>query len=176
MPLDGEPAVSPAVKSRLELSGVVIRPLNVACYDDELRIIHDLSLRSFSENFLYTPLEEGAFLESYQKVRGNVDPSLVRIAERAAVPCGFIFAIADLEAAARGEKAALIVKTLAVDPSSRSAGLGAWLVDEVHRFGQEQGFTEAIHALQHETNTSLKITRRHRGEPFRRYALSARPL
>jgi GNAT superfamily N-acetyltransferase len=176
MPLDGEPVVSPALKSRLERSGVVIRPLDATRYDDELRTIHEISLKSFSNNFLYTPLDENAFLDAYRKVRDRVDPDLVRIAERDGVPCGFVFAIADLEAAARGEKPALIVKTLAVDPSSRSAGLGSLLVDEVHCLGREKGFTEAIHALQHETNTSLKITGRHHGDPFRRYALFSKLL
>lgn len=176
MPLDGEPAVSPALKSRLERSGVVIRPIDGSRYDDELRAIHEISLKSFSSNFLYTPLEEEAFLGAYRKVRERVDPDLVRIAEKDGQVCGFVFAIADLEAAARGEKPALIVKTLAVDPAARSAGLGSLLVDEVHRLGREKGFTEAIHALQHETNTSLKITGRHHGEAFRRYALFSKPL
>ena len=176
MLLDGEPAVAPALKARLERTGIVIRPLDASRYDDELRIIHEISLKSFSHNFLYTPLEEESFLGSYRKVKERVDPDFVRIAEKDGVPCGFVFAIADLEAAARGEKPALIVKTLAVDPSSRSAGLGSLLVDEVHRLGREKGFTEAIHALQHETNTSLKITGRHHGEAFRRYALFSKPL
>lgn len=176
MPLDGEPAVAPALKARLERSGITIRPLNASRYDDELRIIHELSLKSFSNNFLYTPLEEESFLGAYRKVKERMDPDFVRIAEKDGIPCGFVFAIADLEAAARGEKPALIVKTLAVDPSSRSAGLGSLLVDEVHRLGREKGFTEAIHALQHETNTSLKITGRHHGTAFRRYALFSKPL
>lgn len=176
MPLDGEPAVSPALKGRLEKSGVVIRPLDASRYDDELRTIHEISLKSFSSNFLYTPLEEESFLGAYRKVKERVDPDFVRIAEKDGEACGFVFAIADLESAARGEKPALIVKTLAVDPSFRSAGLGSLLVDEVHRLGREKGFTEAIHALQHETNTSLKITVRHHGEAFRRYALFKKAL
>ena len=68
------------------------------------------------------------------------------------------------------------MKTLAVDPASRCAGLGSLLVDEVHRLGKTKGFTEAIHALQHETNTSLKITGRHHGTAIRRYALLSKPL
>ena len=176
MPLDGEAAVSPALKERLEKSGIVIRPLDASRYDDELRTIHEISLKSFSNNFLYTPLEEDSFIASYRRVKDRVDPDFVRIAEKDGETCGFVFAIADLESAARGEKPALIVKTLAVDPSSRSAGLGSLLVDEVHRLGREKGFTEAIHALQHETNTSLKITGRHHGEAFRRYALFSKPL
>jgi len=176
MSLDGEPAVAPALKARLERSGVIIRELDPARYDEELRAIHAISLRSFSSNFLYTPLEEEGFLDAYRKVRERVDPDLVRIAERDGTPCGFVFAIADLEAAARGEKPALIVKTLAVDPAARCAGLGSLLVDEVHRLGKAKGFTEAIHALQHETNTSLKITGRHHGTPIRRYALFSKIL
>ncbi len=176
MPLDGSSVVSPALKERLERSGVVIRPLHADRYDEELRAIYTISLRSFANNFLYTPLEEEGFLGAYRKVQSRVDPDFVRIAEKDGVACGFVFAIADLEAAARGEKLALVVKTLAVDPDSRSAGLGSLLVDEVHRLGREKGFTEAIHALQHESNTSLKITGRHHGTPIRRYTLFSKLL
>lgn len=174
--LDGRPTVAPGLKRRLERSGLVIRELNPARYDDELRAIHAISLRSFSSNFLYTPLDEDAFLDAYRKVRDRVDPDLVRIAERDGIPCGFVFCIRDLEAEARGETPALIVKTLAVDPGSRSAGLGSLLVDEAHDIGFQKGYTEAIHALQHETNTSLKITGRHHGGVFRRYALFSKRI
>lgn len=70
----------------------------------------------------------------------------------------------------------MIVKTLAVDPEARCAGLGSLLVDELHRTAWEKGYTEAIHALQHETNTSLKITGRHHGGVFRRYALFSKRI
>jgi GNAT superfamily N-acetyltransferase len=176
MPLDGTEAVSSAVKDRLEKSGVFVRRLDVARYEEELLLIHAVSLRSFANNFLYTPLEEEGFLGAYRKVRAHVDADFVRIAERDGTACGFVFGIPDLEAVARGEKPAVIVKTLAVNPSARCGGLGSLLVDELHRTGREKGFTESIHALQHETNTSLKITGRHHGEVFRRYALFSRPL
>ncbi len=176
MPLDGTATLPEAVAKRLARSGVVVRKIDPARYDAELSIIHDISLKAFADNFLYTPLDETDFLDAYRKVRDHIDPDLVMIAERNGVPCGFVFGIPDLEAAARGEKPALIVKTLAVDPESRCAGLGTLLVDELHRVGREKGYTEAIHALQHETNTSLKITGRHHGEVLRRYALFSRPL
>lgn len=176
MALDGTEVVSAALRARLERSGIVVRGLDVERYDDELRLIHALSLKSFVNNFLYTPLEEEAFLASYRKVRDHVDPDLVRIAERDGVPCGFVFGVPDLEAASREEKPALIVKTLAVDPASRSAGLGSLLVDELHRIAREKGYVEAIHALQHESNTSLKITGRHEGVEFRKYVLFSKDL
>ncbi|RYD30622.1 MAG: N-acetyltransferase [Verrucomicrobiaceae bacterium] len=176
MPLDGSEVISSAVRSRLLRSGIHVRKIDVSRYEDELRLIHSVSLKSFSNNFLYTPLEESAFLHSYLKVRDHVDSDLVIIAERGGIPCGFVFGISDLEAASRGEKPALVVKTLAVDPESRCAGLGSLLVDELHRTGREKGYTEAIHALQHESNSSLKITGRHHGEAMRGYALFSRLL
>jgi predicted N-acetyltransferase YhbS len=172
--LDGRHVVSPAMRRRLEDSGIVIRRLDPARYEEELKRIHALSLRAFASNYLYTPLGEEEFLNSYGKVRAHVDPDFVRIAERDGVPCGFVFAIRDLEAEARGEKPAVIVKTLAVDPESRSAGLGSLLVDEVHASALEKGYVESIHALEHESNTSRKITGRHGGRVFRNYALFAK--
>lgn len=176
IPLDGGDAISPAVRERLGRSGVIVRTLDPARFEEELKLIYSVSLKSFANNFLYTPLEEDAFMEAYRKVRERMDPNFVRIAERDGVACGFVFGIPDLEALARGERPALIVKTLAVDPQARCAGLGSLLVDELHRIGRGKGYTEAIHALQHESNTSLKITGRHHGQVFRRYALFSKPL
>lgn len=174
--MDGRRVVSPAMKARLEGSGIVIRKLDPARYEEELKRIHALSLRAFASNFLYTPLGEAEFLDAYGKVRNHVEPDFVRIAERAGVPCGFVFAIRDLEAEARGEKPAVIVKTLAVDPGSRSAGLGSLLVDEVHAAALEKGYVESIHAMEHESNTSRKITSRYDGRVFRNYALFVKTL
>ena len=176
MELDGTEAVPPALKARLLRTGLSIRPMNPERYDEELGLIHAISLKSFAANFLYTPLAEEAFLASYRKVKAHVDRDFVLIAEKNGEPCGFVFGIPDLAAAARGEKPALIVKTLAVDPDSRSAGLGSLLVDELHRAGRAKGYTEAIHALQHQNNTSLKITGRHEGRVFRRYVLFSKRL
>lgn len=172
--LDGRSTVPAALAGRLERSGVTIRALDPERFEEELRAIHALSLRSFAGNFLYTPLDRDAFVTAYQKVRERVDPELVRVAEMDGRPCGFVFCIADLEAAARGERPALIVKTLAVDPDSRAGGLGSLLVDQAHAAAFAKGFREAIHAFQHDSNSSRRITGRHEGRVFRRYALFAK--
>lgn len=176
MELGGGEAVSPGLRARMMKGGLVIRGMDAGNYDDELKRIHALSLKSFAGNFLYTPLSESAFVGSYRKVKDYVDPDLVLLAERDGKLCGFVFGIVDLEEMKRGGRPALIVKTLAVDPEARSAGLGSLLVDELHRRGREKGFVEAIHALQHERNTSLKITGRHEGRVFRRYVLLGRKI
>ncbi len=168
--------VAPELMSRLARAGVEILPLDAANFDAELMEIHALSVKSFSRNFLYTPLEQGTFLDAYRDIRERVDTDLVRIARRDSEVCGFVFGIPDLEGAARGEQPAVIVKTLAVDPQARCAGLGSLLVAGLHRIAQDKGYRESIHALQHETNTSLRITGRHHGEVLRRYALFSKSL
>jgi len=171
IPLDGTNAVSPALKRRILSSGITIDHLVPDNFEDELRSIHTLSLKSFANNFLYTPIDAHDFLSAYTKMREHIDPEFVKLARRDGELVGFVFGIADLAAMQRGEPPALIVKTLAVDPSSRAAGLGSVLVDALHQTGELKGHTEAIHALQHESNTSLKITGRRQGTPFRQYAL-----
>jgi GNAT superfamily N-acetyltransferase len=176
MRLDEIVEIPAALEKRLDRSGVVVRNLNASRYEDELRAIYSISLKSFSQNFLYTPLDEISFLDAYQKVRNRVDADLVKIAERDGAICGFVFGIPDFEALARGENPAIIVKTLAVDPHARCAGLGSLLVEKLHLSAREKGYAEAIHALQHQTNTSLKITGRHHGKAFRHYALFSKKL
>ena len=171
IPLDEAEGMPHALKMRLLRSGVIVRKLDPGKFEEELRAIHQVSLKSFASNFLYTPLDEASFIGAYQKVKAHVDPDFVRIAERDGVACGFVFAIPDLEAAQRGERPALIVKTLAVDPGSRCAGLGSLLVEEVQEAARAKGFTTALHALQYQDNTSLKITSRNHGEAFRQYTL-----
>ena len=171
IPLDGTTAVPPAMKRRILSSGITIENLNPTRFEDELRAIHALSLKCFAENFLYTPLDENEFLTAYTKIHDHIDPALVKLARRDGQLIGFVFGIPDLAALQRGEKPALIVKTLAVDPTSRAAGLGSILVDDIHQTGESKRYTEAIHALQHESNTSLKITARRQGTSFRKYAL-----
>lgn len=176
MPLDGRETLPAPVARRLLKSGVTIRAIRPESFEDELKIIHGISLKAFAKNFLYTPLGEAEFIAAYQKVRSWIDPAFVLIGEQRGVPCGFVFGIEDHEALGRGAEPAVIVKTLAVDPEAKCPGLGTLLVDALHRAARDKGFSEAIHALQHETNTSLKITGRHHGEVFRRYALFSKAL
>lgn len=173
IPLDGSTVVPEALKKRILSSGMALHNLDPNRFEEELRSIHSLSLKSFSNNFLYTPLPENEFIGAYTAIRFQVDPDLVKIARKNDEIVGFVFGIPDLAAS---KNPALIVKTLAVDPEARAAGLGSLLVDEIHLAGFQKGYTEAIHALQHESNTSLKITGRHQGAPFRRYALFSKKL
>jgi GNAT superfamily N-acetyltransferase len=89
---------------------------------------------------------------------------------------GYVLAVPDLHQSIRGEATdTAILKTLAVVPDWASAGLGSWLVGEVHRIAHALGFRRMIHALMHEANASRNISARY-GQDFRRYTLFARAL
>ncbi len=164
-----------AIRARLLRAGISIRPIRPERFEEELLAIHRLSLVAFAKNFLYTPLDAPAFVAQYARVRSLMRPEFVRLADAEGELRGFVFAIPDPNAAG-GEPADLIVKTLAVQPERRFAGLGSVLVDDVVEAARPAGFRFAIYALQHDSNRSRRITERHAGALLRRYALFSRAL
>lgn len=164
------------VTARLAAAGVGIRPLDAARFEEELGGIYEVSVESFRDNFLYTPLPREEFIAQYRAVQARVRPELVLLATQAGRTVGYVFALPDWAQAQRGEPVStLIVKTLAVRPGRAYAGLGAWLLDEVQAAGARLGFRRAIHALMHETNKSRNLSA-HTAETIRRYTLFSRLL
>lgn len=164
LPLAGAAPDLTRAMQRLGQRGITIRDLDAAHFRRELDAIYDVCLASFSENFLYTPISREEFVGSYAKVEPLVDPALVRIAELHGEVIGFLFALPD-------EGKRVVLKTLAVDPHHRFGGLGSVLVAQVQERARAQGSVEAIHALQHDSNSSRRITARHHARIIRRYAL-----
>lgn len=172
-------ARDPRVKraaARLAAEGVVIRPVDLTRFDEELARIHAVSVVSFRSNFLYTPLPREEFVAQYRDVRKYLRPELLLLAERAGRPVGYVFALPDLLAAQRGQPVtSIIVKTLSVLPGRAQAGLGAVLLAEVHAVAGRLGYRRAIHALMHETNPSRNLSAHYAGA-IRRYTLFKRSL
>ncbi len=164
------------VMERMDAAGVSIRNLDAMQFEAELERIYAVSVVSFQQNYLYTPLPAAAFAEQYRGLKTRLRPELVLLAEQAGRPVGYVFAIPDLAQAQRGEALnTIIVKTLAVLPGRAYSGLGAVLLDAVHAAAQRLGFTRAIHALMHESNTSRNLSA-HYARTIRRYTLFAQRL
>jgi GNAT superfamily N-acetyltransferase len=165
-----------SVAARMAAAGVSVRTIDPTHFEEELGRIYDVSVVSFQENYLYTPLPREEFVAQYRTMQSKMQPELVLLAEHAGRPVGYVFAMPDLAQAQRGEPVTtFIVKTLAVLPGRTYAGLGALLLDAVHRAAQRLGFTRAIHALMHETNKSRNLSA-HYATTIRRYTLFARRL
>jgi GNAT superfamily N-acetyltransferase len=162
--------------ARMAAAGISIRPLDSAQFEEDLARIYDVSIVSFQDNYLYTPLPREDFFTQYRAIQKRVKPELVLLAEQAAKPVGYVFAVPDFAQAQRGEPiTTVIVKTLAVLPARANAGLGALLLGRVHEAAQSLGFTRAIHALMHETNKSRNLSARY-ARTVRRYTLFAKRL
>ncbi len=161
---------------RLSSEGVQLRKLKPDDFVGQLRRIYAVSRTAFEKNFLYSPIEEAEFLAQYEPIRSHVVPELVILAEQEERPAGFVFSIPDLAQAKRGQRVdTVILKTVAVMPGRRSAGLGNVLVSRCQQAARALGFRRVIHALMHESNNSLNLSGRY-AKPFRRYVLYARTL
>lgn len=161
---------------RLRTSGISLRTLSRENFVGDLTRIHDLSLVSFTRNFLYTPLSREAFLAQYLPLKDRIVCDLVLLAERDGEIVGYVFATPDYAQATRSVPVdTVVVKTLAVRPGRSCAGLGAWLLSEIQAAGASLGFKRAIHALMHEANNSGNLSS-HYSRVVRRYALLSRRL
>lgn len=164
------------VAQRLSKLGVRIRSFDPEQFELELQQLYQLSLVSFRQNFLYTPISESEFMAQYSQIKPYIDPNLILVAEHQQRRVGFLFAIPNLEQAKRGEAInTAIIKTVAVLPERQYAGLGNVLVENVQAIAHQLGYSRAIHALMHEENKSRNLSR-HYATPMRRYALFSKQL
>lgn len=164
------------VAARVREAGIVLRPLDQSQFEVELDRIYDVSVVSFQENYLYTPLPRADFVGQYRAVRTLVRPELVCLAERVGKTVGYMFAVPDQAQMQRGEPVTnVIMKTIAVLPECGGMGLGGLMFAEVHAAARRLGFKRAIHALMHETNQSRNLSA-HYARTIRRYTLFARRL
>jgi GNAT superfamily N-acetyltransferase len=174
-----EPFPLDRLLGRLRAGGIRIRPLRMEAVEEELRGIYRATQSSFARAFLYTPIDEGAYLRIYRPLLPLLRPELCLIAERdgGGAVAGYLFALPDALQARRGERVdTLVIKTVAALPEMAPRGLGSALVGSLMREAHRLGYRRAVHALMHESNASLRISRSYRARSLRRYALFAREL
>jgi ribosomal protein S18 acetylase RimI-like enzyme len=161
---------------RLAARDVRLRPLRLDRFEEELRLIYPLTLLSFRDNFLYTPLTAEEFLTMYRGLAGVLPSELQVLAEQAGTLVGFLLAAPDLLQKQRGVPVdTVVLKTMAVHPDHGGAGLGGLMMARCQEQAAHMGFRRAIHALMHESNRSRRLSGR-TAQVMRRYTLFARPL
>lgn len=164
------------ITNRLNQLDIKIRPVNLQSIQTEFKTIYTIASQSFRNNFLYTPISEAEFIAQYHPLQPYLRPELILIAEHNHHPVGFLFAIPDWLQKQRGELInTVIIKTVAVLPQRIYAGLGNLLVAQCHSLAHQLGYQQAIHALMHDANPSINLSRRY-GQTIRRYALFAKQI
>jgi len=131
--------------------------------DSDLRLIYDLSLKGFDENYLYSEISFEEFGKLYQPLLSMVDKELIVIAEVDGVTAGFIFAYIRSDTQ--------ILKSIAVLPEFRSKGIATKLVNHVLLTGERKGAKTAIAALMLDGSNSSKVVSKYDSEKIREYTL-----
>lgn len=169
--LDALGARTRDAEDRMAAAGYRIEPMKPGRFGGTMDALYDLSLRAFVENPYYSPIRRDAFQAMYDPVRSFLDPELILLAHDAEdAVLGFVFAFPDLLNAGESPPRRVVVKSLAVDPEARGAGIGSLLLHELHRHAARRGYETAIHALMDADSASDRISR-HGGDIYRRYAL-----
>jgi len=157
---------------RLETGGYRVRALDPARLEADLALIHDVTLRSFSQpfNYMFVPIDLAEFQLVLGPGAGGLDPELVVICHAPdGTPAGFCYTTVE------GPDLASI-KTLVVAPEHRGTGAGSALVAMTHATCRRRGLTRVIHALMRQGGPSIAISNRGGHEVFRRYAVLERAL
>lgn len=139
---------------RAEAAGFKFRPFERDPHRfmlDEVPLLHQLTLAAFADNFLFEPLPLSLFRQLYVPLLDKLAAARFSWFALAAddTPCGFLFAFE--------ENRSLVVKTVAVAPSSRGHGLQMALLQKAIDLALDEGIETVISALLKEGIASEKI-------------------
>lgn len=175
-PLTGVDPSLETLQRRATAAGALLRRVDLANSETELRRVYAVARQSFAQSFLYTPISEAAFMAQYLPLRAYLQTELGWIAEKDGRMIGFALCLPDLAQTQRNEPIdTLIVKTVGILPNAGVLGLGHWLTAQCQQAAFELGYRRVIHALMHDANISSKISRRY-AQPMRGYTLFAKQL
>lgn len=160
-----------AAPKALSVKGIRLRPFDVDHAARDLPRLYRLVSQAFAGNAFYKPICEEKFVAAYAPLLHALDPDLSLLAEDGSGDLvGFLFGYPNYAEGAA--PTASVIKTFA----SIKPGVGVLLVRAAHIAAARRGYMHVIHALMHEANPSLRLSRMFGGQPFRRYALWGKQL
>lgn len=160
--------------NELQQLGVIIRPIDLENYDEELKRLFPFIKNAFRTNFLYSDISWESFHTKYSEAKVIIDPEYVQIAEDSnGNSIGFIFACANRYCT---DEKQLIVKTIARSADKQWTGLGHVIADKVLSRAKKNGYKAIIHAFMIQEGTSTGISRNFSGENYKSYTLYLRTL
>lgn len=145
--------------------------LQMKDFDRVLKDLYQLSLEGFRENAFFSPISWIDFDAMYQRMKPMIDPSLVLLAyDESQRMQGFMFAFMDPFSKAV-HQSSVIFKTILTSKEYRGTGLGPYLCERIRAVALSKGARFTIHALMHDSNTSLHLSKEYSGRCFRKYVL-----
>lgn len=161
------------LRDRFTAQNLMIQSPQQENFENELKQIYEVAIAAFKHNFLFTPIPWTAFQEIYKPLIPLLNLELVFLAKNNQQLIGFLLGIPDYHDPS-GQT--VILKTVAVQPNRKWAGLGRYLVALFHQKAMTLGYQRVIHALMNLDNYSYNLSRRYQSNIFREYGLFAKPL
>ncbi|BBM35129.1 GNAT family N-acetyltransferase [Pseudoleptotrichia goodfellowii] len=144
--------------------------------NEVLNDVYDLTIEAFKNNFLYTELDREIFLKMYMSYKDKLVKQFFKLVYLKEELVGYVFGIPDYAELYYKKKVdTVILKTIAVAPKYNGKGIGYILIDEFIKEVQNNGYSNIIYALMHESNVS-KNTGLLLGEKLREYTLFIKEL
>lgn len=154
---------------------VRVRSMDLARWDDEVRLAHELYNRSMATVADFVPMDLGSFRQLCDSFRPIVDAELIKLVEVKGQCAGYALVLPDANQALRYARGAVTplnalrvlresqkltrvcFKVLMIDPAFRSRGLESLLIEECTKTILAKGFTEADLSLTGEENTKINF-------------------
>lgn len=139
---------------RAEALGYRFRPLvrePQRFLDEEVPLLHDLTLRAFADNFLFDPLPLPLFRQIYLPMVDKLAAARFSwfVQSETGVPCGFLIAFEEQES--------LVIKTVGITPEHRGHSLQMALLQKAITQAVIEGIESIISALLKDGIASEKI-------------------
>jgi GNAT superfamily N-acetyltransferase len=151
-------------QQRFIRQGGELRRLDRTRFNDELRVIYELSLRIFTSNLLYSAIPWSEFQQMYAPFESRLDTNFIWFGRDATgQDTGFVFGYPDAAGSVN-------VKTLGVLPESRRTGLAPALMQRFYAMAVQNGYQRVNLCLISKGNASDRMDAG-LGQPLRRYRL-----
>jgi len=157
-----------------EEQGLIIRPIDVNDFENELKKLYPFITEAFKTNYLYTPISWTDFKTKYQAAKAIINPDFVRIGEdKNGKIVGFFFCVKDIF---NTKEDSLILKTIARKSGEKWRGLGHVMGNEISRRAVSQGYQSFIHAFMKTEGYSTQASKNHSGNRYKNYVLYGKPI
>lgn len=157
-------------------NGFTFRTFRKVSFDEELRILYDLSCQIFAQNYFYAEISFADFQNLYSGAKAILKEDLVWFCrDKKGKYCGFLFAMPDYFRAIqgmagnsnlwaklkflmkRGQAATVNIKTLGTLPEYHGTGVGPALMYKGYHSALKRGLKRANLCLIHQENVSGRL-------------------
>ena len=188
--LNPDAHLSPRDREELSGQGFQVRTFDKSSSDRDLRILYDLSERSFADNFSFTSIPWREFHFLHSRLIALVDPDyLLFVFAPGGEPAGYVFCVPDYAHALRAMKGrnhllskarflwgrrkadTAILKTLAVHPDYQGNRLGNLLTAELHETAIRKGCRTILYSTIIKDNPAVFTMTTRDSSVIREYAI-----